>query len=120
MNKALQSRFLVGSVLWETVRVFISLSVQLAVMLIGILMLVYGTMISAVFIEFADYRWIFFFTTLIAIPSAIVCMFLIPSQDTGSEDVKSEVISRVENLRKLDLVGVTGLTGTSSTMFFKC
>ena len=71
---------------------------------------VFGTIISALFVEFADYRWIFWFTTILAIPAAILCIVLVPSQERPSEESRSAQ-RRVENLKKLDVVVVTDLTG---------
>ena len=73
-------------------------------------------MISALFVEFADYRWIFWFTTIVGIPAALLCVVLIPSQDQDQVpvgDVAENVKERFAKLRRLDLVGVIGLTGAS-------
>ena len=72
---------------------------------------VFGTMISAVFVEFATYRWIFWFTTVIAVPAALFCVVLIPSQEKRRVPDVDAVKARLANLRRLDLVGVSVLTG---------
>ncbi|KAI0692857.1 MFS general substrate transporter [Cerioporus squamosus] len=79
---------------------------------VGALGNVFGTMISAMFVEFATYRWIFWFTTVIAVPTAVFCLFLIPSQDDkpSSETAAPMAGSRLASLKRLDLVGVTILT----------
>ncbi|RPD57986.1 MFS general substrate transporter [Lentinus tigrinus ALCF2SS1-7] len=78
---------------------------------VGALGNVFGTMISAVFVEFANYRWIFWFTTVIAVPAAVSCLFLIPSRDDNSSTGDAPLIgSRLAGLKKLDLVGVSILT----------
>ncbi len=70
---------------------------------------VFGTMISAVFVEYANYRWIFWFTTIIAVPAAVFCLFLIPNHDDKPSSATAG--SRLAGLKKLDLVGVSVLTG---------
>ena len=78
--------------------------------------IVFGTMISAIFVEFADYRWIFWLTAIVGVPAALVCIALIPSREDKQQTANTEdgkPSSRLTNLRKLDLVGVTSLTGKS-------
>ncbi len=73
---------------------------------------VFGTMISAVFVEYANYRWIFWFTTVIAVPASVFCLFLIPNHDDKplSATTVPTAGSRLVGLKKLDLVGVSVLT----------
>ncbi|TFK84532.1 MFS general substrate transporter [Polyporus arcularius HHB13444] len=75
---------------------------------VGALGNVFGTMISAVFVEYANYRWIFWFTTIIAVPAAVFCLFLIPNHDDKPSSATAG--SRLAGLKKLDLVGVSVLT----------
>ncbi|OSC97055.1 MFS general substrate transporter [Trametes coccinea BRFM310] len=79
---------------------------------VGALGNVFGTMISAVFIEFASYRWVFFFTTIIGVPAAAVCLVLVPSSDSegNTEQDKRGSASWLQRLKKLDQVGVAFLT----------
>ena len=76
-------------------------------------------MISAVFIQFASYRWVFFFTTIVGVPASAVCWLLVPEREDPvhektTHEVESSIKMWVRKLRRLDLVGVTMLTGTSS------
>ncbi|KAH9888529.1 MFS general substrate transporter [Cubamyces lactineus] len=84
---------------------------------VGALGNVFGTMISAVFIQFASYRWVFFFTTIVGVPASAVCWLLVPEQDRLGVHEKtiggsgSSFKTWMRNLRRLDLVvGVTVLT----------
>ncbi|KAI0628440.1 MFS general substrate transporter [Trametes polyzona] len=52
---------------------------------VGALGNVFGTMVAAVFIQFASYKWIFFLTTILGIPASIVCLLLVPEQAKGHE-----------------------------------
>lgn len=71
-----------------------------------------GAIIGALFVQFTTYHWIFYFITILAVPSAIVCILLIP----GQEHTDADNLSPGEKLRNLDMVGVTTLTGTSRTV----
>lgn len=73
--------------------------------------LVFGTMIAAVFIQFADYRWIFFLTSILGIPAAFVCLILVPAPQSAQRDNGMVFSSRLHKLKKLDLAGVSILTG---------
>ena len=73
--------------------------------------LVFGTVVSAVFVQYASYKWIFWFTTLAAVPSALLAAILIPSQKDDAKNHTEAVKSRMANVRRLDLVGVSVLTG---------
>lgn len=73
--------------------------------------LVFGTMIAAVFIQFADYRWIFFFSSMLGIPAALVCLVLVPAPRSAQRDNGAVFSSRLHKLKKLDLAGVSILTG---------
>ena len=83
---------------------------------------VLGLIIGAIFIEFANWSWVFWFVALVAIPIAGICTFLIPPQ------LKREVEDQhqVAKWKSLDLVGISILTGmpygvtTSSTILIEC
>ncbi|KAI0666963.1 MFS general substrate transporter [Trametes maxima] len=86
---------------------------------VGALGNVFGTMISAVFIQFASYRWVFFFTTIVGVPAAVVCLLLVPpAQDNGIQSGDHAAASWLKKLRKLDLVGVTVLTAALILFIF--
>ena len=74
----------------------------------------FGSILSAVFVQLADYQCIFFFTTFLAVPSALLRVHLIPTQ-TGSggaaETGGARLPSNLEKMRRLDLRGVGILTG---------
>ena len=75
-----------------------------------------NTMIAAVFIEFASYRWVFFFTTIVGIPASIVCLLLVPRDEGQGQEETVSFKARLQKMKKLDLVGVTLLTGASLTL----
>lgn len=68
---------------------------------------VLGAIISGLFVQFASYRWVFYFVAIIALPSAVVCLAFIPNQ----HGEPSQSLSQRDKLRNLDIVGVTLLTG---------
>ena len=71
-------------------------------------------MISAVFLQFADYRWIFWFTAIIGVPAATACLLLIPSQEDRAVDPAiNDIQGRIAKLKKLDLLGVFVITSES-------
>ena len=72
---------------------------------------VFGTMVSAVFIQFASYRWIFFFTTIVGVPAALLCIILIPAQEQKPTVGTTMIQSQFERIKRLDLIGVSILTG---------
>lgn len=67
---------------------------------------VVGAVISALFVRFANYHWIFYFVAIMSVPCALIALLLIPDEETAGE-----AASHREKLRKLDLIGVTFLTG---------
>ncbi|KAL1940391.1 hypothetical protein VTO73DRAFT_8963 [Trametes versicolor] len=77
---------------------------------VGALGNVFGTMIAAVFIQFADYRWIFFFSSMLGIPAALVCLILVPAPRSDQRDDGAPMSSRLHKLKMLDLAGVSILT----------
>ncbi|KAH8105285.1 MFS general substrate transporter [Cristinia sonorae] len=66
-----------------------------------------GIFLGAIFVQFASWRWVFWFVSLIAIPVAAVCIFLIPNP---RPDPRSSVPTGYAKWRSLDLVGVGILT----------
>lgn len=65
-----------------------------------------GLIIGAIFVQFASWRWVFWFATLIALPVAGLCAWLVPAQ-VQTED-RNQPAS--EKLRRLDILGVSILT----------
>jgi MFS family permease len=61
-----------------------------------------GLLIGAFFVQWASWRWVFWFVGIIAIPIAINCLFLIPQ--VSAKEV------RQDRLKSLDLPGVSILT----------
>ncbi|EKM53820.1 uncharacterized protein PHACADRAFT_125786 [Phanerochaete carnosa HHB-10118-sp] len=62
---------------------------------------VLGAIISGLFVQYASYRWVFWFVAIVALPSAIVCLVFIPDRHDGP----GQSLSQREKLRNLDLVG---------------
>ncbi|GBE80918.1 major facilitator superfamily domain-containing protein [Sparassis latifolia] len=73
-----------------------------------------GAIISALFVDFANFHWIFYFVTILAVPSAVACIVLIPPQDKS----ESDNLTAKEKLRNLDLVGVGVLTAALILFIF--
>lgn len=73
-----------------------------------------GLIIGAIFVEFASWRWVFWFVALVAIPVALSCVLLIPAAASQSEDLSLE--PQVSKWKSLDLGGVSILTGGYSSM----
>ncbi|KAH9942633.1 MFS general substrate transporter [Amylocystis lapponica] len=67
---------------------------------------VLGLVIGAIFVEYASWRWVFWFVALVAIPIAATCLFLIPPQEPALEGVEPQVAK----WKTLDIVGVSILT----------
>jgi MFS family permease len=67
---------------------------------------VLGLIIGAIFVEYANWRWVFWFATIIALPVAAMCALLVPKQVATGDRVQP---SR-EKLRRLDIPGVSTLT----------
>ena len=62
--------------------------------------IVLGLVIGAIFVQYASWRWIFWFLAILAIPAATLCLLLIPAQE-GKKDEKAN----------FDFIGVSTLTG---------
>jgi MFS family permease len=67
---------------------------------------VLGLIIGAIFVEYANWRWVFWFATIIALPVAAMCALLVPKQVATGDRIQP---SR-EKLRRLDIPGVSTLT----------
>ncbi|KAF8129735.1 major facilitator superfamily domain-containing protein [Boletus edulis] len=68
---------------------------------------VLGLFIGAVLVQYASYHWVFWFVAIIAIPVALACIFIIPSEVAASKDRPD---SRSARWQSLDLIGVFILT----------
>jgi MFS family permease len=75
---------------------------------------VLGLFIGALFVQYASWRWVFWFAALIAVPLAGLCAWLVPPQ-TVTEDRAQPAR---EKLRRLDLPGVSMLTATLVLFIF--
>ncbi|KAF9070287.1 major facilitator superfamily domain-containing protein [Rhodocollybia butyracea] len=62
-----------------------------------------GVVFSALFVQFASWHWLFWFSALMAIPIAGICFLLIPSRPDDPTRAKASVQS-------LDIIGVSILT----------
>ena len=60
-----------------------------------------GTLVGAILVQYASWRWIFWLITMIALPISAACPYLIPVMP-DHEDTK---------VLQLDFVGVSTLTG---------
>lgn len=67
---------------------------------------VLGLIIGAIFIQYANWRWVFWFATLVAVPVALLCAWLVPEQKVTADRGQPAR----EKLRRLDIFGVTILT----------
>ncbi|KAI0065064.1 MFS general substrate transporter [Artomyces pyxidatus] len=76
---------------------------------------VLGLVIGGVFVEFASWHWVFWFVTVVGLPIAGVCIFLIPAQHKRSS---VEGLSRYERFKTLDLFGVSILTAALVLFIF--
>ncbi|CAE6414164.1 unnamed protein product [Rhizoctonia solani] len=52
---------------------------------------VLGTIIGAILVEYASWRWIFWIIAIISIPAAIACIFLIPGSPSRKEAKASQL-----------------------------
>jgi MFS family permease len=69
---------------------------------------VLGLIIGAIFVEFANWSWVFWFVAMVAIPIGLLCTFLVPNT-VRSADIYEPGKAR---WKSLDLGGVSILTGT--------
>ncbi|KAI0791391.1 major facilitator superfamily domain-containing protein [Abortiporus biennis] len=78
---------------------------------------VLGLIIGAIFVEFATWKWVFWFVAVISIPIAAACVILIPKHTTNSNHPTSSS-SAASRLKSLDLLGVTTLTAALILFIF--
>jgi MFS family permease len=71
-----------------------------------------GLVIGGIFVQYATWRWIYWFTTVVAFPIAALGVWLIPAQP----EKKAE--SSMNKLRRLDIPGVAGLTAALIIFIF--
>ncbi|KIM88023.1 hypothetical protein PILCRDRAFT_63090 [Piloderma croceum F 1598] len=67
---------------------------------------VLGLIIGAFFVQFASWRWVFWFLALMTTPIALACVVIVPPQATRATDIQS----KVSKFKSLDLVGISLLT----------
>ncbi|KAK7681756.1 hypothetical protein QCA50_015103 [Cerrena zonata] len=75
---------------------------------------VLGLIIGAIFIEFANWSWVFWFVALVAIPISGVCTFLIPPQLKREDDDQVQAAK----WKSLDLLGISILTAALILFIF--
>lgn len=71
---------------------------------------VLGVFIGALLVQYASYHWVFWFVAIVAIPIALGCLFIIPSElakPSNEPDASST------KWKSLDLIGISILTGVS-------
>jgi len=76
---------------------------------------VLGLIIGALFVEFASWRWVFWFVAIVAIPIGAACVVLVPPQEAPVADVSE---SRIAKWKTLDLIGITILTAALILFIF--
>ena len=67
-----------------------------------------GLIIGAIFVQWATWSWVFWFVALVCMPIAVLCIFLIPKQESHPDDVAARNGAR---WKSLDIIGVSILTG---------
>lgn len=100
-----------------------------------------GLIIGAVFTQLVSWRWIFFFNAIIALPTALICSFVIPRVRTHSPlttakdfDVEKDIhalpaaksqtegegtgLTFSQKLRRLDVPGIFILTSAALLFIF--
>ncbi|KAJ3528558.1 hypothetical protein NM688_g7983 [Phlebia brevispora] len=74
---------------------------------------VLGLIIGAIFVQFANWSWVFWFVAIIAIPIGLVCFFLVPNPHRAV-DVKPAK----GRWKSLDLAGISILTSALILFIF--
>ena len=64
-----------------------------------------GLLIGAIFVQYASWPWLFYLTSMLAIPIAIACILLIPRIKTKESDEPA-----ARKAKGLDVIGVSTLT----------
>lgn len=60
------------------------------------------------FIQWANWHWVFYLVVIMALPAAAACVVLIPNVNENHE---KEHMTQSQKIEHLDLIGVGGLTG---------
>ena len=68
-----------------------------------------GLIIGAIFVQYASWSWIFWLNTILAIPIATTCLFLIPSPEHVDDPLKA---------KRVDVIGVSMLTSAFILFIF--
>ncbi|KAG1743460.1 major facilitator superfamily domain-containing protein [Suillus lakei] len=66
-----------------------------------------GLLIGAMFVEWVSFHWVFWFVACMALPVALACVFIVPSQLADTADTFEPGAAK---WKSLDLVGVSILT----------
>ncbi|KAG1864990.1 major facilitator superfamily domain-containing protein [Suillus subalutaceus] len=66
-----------------------------------------GLVISAMFVEWASYHWVFWFVAIVAVPVALACVFIIPPEISKTTDNLEPAVAK---WKSLDLIAVSILT----------
>lgn len=66
-----------------------------------------GLIIGALFVSFASWPWVFYFVALVGTSTALLAFVLTPK----SKSKKLTHKERVEKFKRLDIIGVSLLTG---------
>ncbi|KAH7099621.1 MFS general substrate transporter [Auriculariales sp. MPI-PUGE-AT-0066] len=73
---------------------------------------VLGLIVGALFVEYANWRWVFYLAGIISIPIAVICALVVPKQPI------SEEILAQRKLKNLDLPGIAILTSGILLLIF--
>ena len=68
-----------------------------------------GLIIGALLVQYASWSWIFWLNTILAIPIATACLFLIPSPEHVDDPLKA---------KRVDVIGVSMLTSAFILFIF--
>ncbi|KAI0631657.1 MFS general substrate transporter [Trametes polyzona] len=76
---------------------------------------VLGVVVGAIFVQFASWKWVFWFVPLVALPVAALCIVLIPSREHKQEGLNGQKDTR---WKSLDVFGVSILTAALILFIF--
>ncbi|KAI0631643.1 MFS general substrate transporter [Trametes polyzona] len=76
---------------------------------------VLGLIIGAIFVQFASWKWVFWFVALVALPIAALCIVLIPAPEPQLESLSGPKEAR---WKSLDMIGVSILTAALILFIF--
>ena len=79
---------------------------------------VLGLLIGAIFVKFTSWRWVFWFIAILAFPIAVLSAFFVPPQMRSVDALSQATVT--QKLNRLDLGGISLLTGTSPPDGIQC